>query len=66
MAHTLAGGKPLPNMTNVTYDVVVDGAFPDDALSVVNKNFLHFKFVGGRVLRGRGWRRKVGSHVFTV
>ena len=38
-AHTLTGGKPLPNMANVTYDVVVDGAFPDDALSVVNKNF---------------------------
>ena len=37
--HTLTGGKPLPNMANVTYDVVVDGAFPDDALSVVNKKF---------------------------
>ena len=48
----MTGGKPLPNMANVTYDIVVDGAFLDDA------------FVGGRVLRGRGWRGKVGSHVF--
>ena len=38
-AHTLAGGKPLSNMANVAFDLVVDGAFPDNALSVVNKKF---------------------------